>query len=549
MSTVGEHSEASDGDSGGFGDELAELSEAELEERANKSVQEFYSHGEQEATEWRESILDDEAEKSLDEFYNRFGGLKQGRADTLSEWRESFLEQEAESAFEYRTELFNKSAEAHLENPEWRSKFSEFVDTGVTQTGGSSASVFGSSFDDSQLGQAKGESLDIVAQNPNGVQFSKVAKAVLDDEAIQNATYQYKQLKDWITESEYTQTSESGGIWVEPSLHLSKQYASRKTARQQDGANSNGQTGAELEPQYPKDRVKSILDKRVRLDDGDDGDLHDYRLEFLRELATELANIDDKWTIFERIRKAEYLLIPYLTRFNDDNRAGETQEGFNFALKTAARDYHNAILLTVTVDPKRFDSHSEALESLTDKRANLVQWLSTEYQLGYRPENMSVLEYQENGLPHYHIVLFGCTWLASQEQLSAKWSGMGVGSVVDVRSVGSRNGSWIMHKDGVTTTLSDYLGKSIQELVDLSSMSVAELQEQVDSGDIHLWRQALYWATGKQYYSCSPSLKESNDGDSQPHIAEWRFVGVAEYSEIPSHVVQNSVNRGRPPPD
>jgi hypothetical protein len=346
-----------------------------------------------------------------------------------------------------------------------------------------------------------------------------------------------------------------GSLWVEPRLdafHLSQQYASRKTARGEGEGSSNRETSAKLEPQYPKDRVKSILRKRTRLDDGGDAvTKHDYRQEVLRELATELANVDDRYTIFERLRGQgqEYLLIPYLTRFNTPSRARERQKGLDFALDTAAREYLNATVLTVTVDPKRHENHAAALESLSENKGRLMSWLSTEYQLGYRPENLSVLEYQENGLPHYHIVLFGCTWLTSQEQLSAKWSDLGAGSVVDVRMVGSRNGSFMMHKDGVTTTLRDYLGKSIQELVTLSSMSPAELEEQVDSGDIHLWRQALYWATGKQYYSCSQSLKKSKDGDSLPPVSVWRFVGVAQYSEIPSHVVQNSVNRGRPPPD
>jgi len=528
------------GGSVGFGEELAELSEAELAERANKSVQEFYSHPEQEATEWRESILEKEAEESLETFYSH-------AEQEATEWRESVLEQEAEDALAHHQELFRESAEEYLAEQE--SRFGEFVDT-ESQTGGGSDTAFDSLFADDQLGQAKAESLEIIAQNADGVQFGEVAKAALDDGAVQNATYQYKQLKDWVSGSEYIQTSKNGGIWVEPSLHLSQQYASRKTTRGETGRNSNGETGAKLEPQYPKDRVKSILDKRVRLDDGGDGvTKHDYRQEILRELATERANIDDRYTILERIRRAEYLLIPYLTRFNDESKAGDIQEGFKFALEIAARRFDNAIVLTVTVDPKRFSSHAEATESISENKGRLMSWLSTEYQLGYRPENLSVLEYQENGLPHYHIVLFGCTWLTSQEQLSAKWSDLGAGSVVDVRMAGSRNGSFMMHKDGVTTTLRDYLGKSIQELVTLSSMSPAELEEQVDSGDIHLWRQALYWATGKQYYSCSQSLKKSKDGDSLPPVSVWRFVGVAQYSEIPSHVVQNSVNRGRPPPD
>lgn len=548
---------ASEDDSTGFGDELSDLSEAELAERANKSVDEFYNRSEERATEWRESILEEEAAASMDEFYSRTGGLSQNGENTLSEWRQSFLEDEAESAFDSHTELFSKSAKAHLENPEWQSRYGEFVDTEISQTGSTATAAIAGLFDDDQLGQAKGEALDIVAQNPDGVQFAEIVKNVLDDRAVTNATYQYKQLKDWIKASEYTQTSMEGGIWVKPSLHLSKQYADQINARQQGDENSNGETGEKFKPQYPKDRVKSILDKRVRLDDGEDGvDLHDYRWEILREQATELANIDDKWTIFERIDRAEYLLLKYTNRFNDVGRAEDILDGLNFALNAAAREYSNAVVLTVTVDPKRFDSHSAAVESITENKGRLMDWLAYQVAPGTErdmPENMSVLEFQENGLPHYHIVLFGCSWLTSQEQLSAKWSDLGVGSVVDARVAGSRNGSFIMHNDdGVTRTLKDYLGKSARELVELAGMSPAELQEQVENGDIHMWRQALYWATGKQYYSCSPDLKKSNDGDDvedeQGDVTIWEFVGVARYEDIPAHVRQQGSFGGIPPP-
>lgn len=391
--------------------------------------------------------------------------------------------------------------------------------------------------------------------SPDGTPFAKVVSDVFDTAASAGAEYQLARRFYQRHSEHFIIERRQGILWVEPkpsAFHLSKQYASRKTTRGESDSSSNRETGSKLEPQYPKDRVKSILNKRVRLDDGSDGvDLHDYRPELLKELATERANIDDKWTIYERLRGSgqEYLLVPYLTRFNDSSKAGDVQSGFNFALETTAEQYHNAVVLTVTVDPKRHESHAGALESITENKGRLLSWLSTEYQLGYRPESLSVLEFQENGLPHYHIVLFGCTWLTSQEQLSAKWSDLGVGSVVDVRSVGSRNGSWLMHKDGVTTTLKDYLGKSIQELVDLAGMDTEEIQQQAHSGDVHLWRQALYWATERQYYSCSPSLKESKDGDTLPHVSVWSFVGVAKYNQIPSHVVDNALRIDRPPPD
>lgn len=306
------------------------------------------------------------------------------------------------------------------------------------------------------------------------------------------------------------------------------------------------------EPQYPKDRVRSILSKRTLLDGSTGG--HDYRAELLGELATERENIADRFSIFERVRGqgADHLLIPYTTRFNSRDRATDTQGRFRTALRKAAGEYSDAVVLTVTVDPKRHESLSAALESLTENKGRLLSWLSTDYQLGHRPDNLSVLEFMENGLPHAHIVLFGRSWLMHHRGLSAKWSDLGAGSVVDVRTATNRGKEWLMHNDdGGTVTLRQYLGKAIRGLVDLAGMDESELRDAVDSGEVSgLWKHALYWATERQYCSCSPALKESTD-DGLPHVTEWRFRGVATYADIPAHVRRDAVvarRQGRPPP-
>jgi hypothetical protein len=68
---------------------------------------------------------------------------------------------------------------------------------------------------------------------------------------------------------------------------------------------------------------------------------------------------------------------------------------------------------------------------------------------------------------------------------------------------------------------------------------------------VSLWRQALYWATERQYYSCSSSLKPDTDDNRLPHITQWESVGVAEYRELPGHIRANAtvLAWGWPPPD
>lgn len=421
-----------------------------------------------------------------------------------------------------------------------------------------------------------------VRHSPSGVPLSKVVGDVFGQDAVKSAGADYQLARRFVKRCSHFKTDRRDGhLWVEPSLeafNLSQQYVNRKTTGRDGDGLSNDETGGKTrqsrqadsptgggtdvssgvedgvgppEPQYPKDRAKGVLSKRTILDDSDGG--HDYRDELLRELATERENQADKYQVFERVRGQgnDYLLIPYLTRFNSRDNATNTQSRFRTALDMAAERYRDAVVLTVTADPKRHDSLTAALESIAENKNRLLSWLASDYQLGHRPENLSVLEFQDNGLPHYHIVLFGRSWLMHQRALSAKWDSLGTGRVVDVRTANERGGRFLMHNDdGGTVAVRDYLGKAVRGLVELAGMDNDDLRDAVDAGDVSgLWKHALYWATERQYCSCSPGLKEST-GDGLPHVTIWRFRGVSQYRDIPAHVKRDAVVFGRahPPP-
>jgi hypothetical protein len=98
-------------------------------------------------------------------------------------------------------------------------------------------------------------------------------------------------------------------------------------------------------------------------------------------------------------------------------------------------------------------------------------------------------------------------------------------------------------------SLSYYLGKAIRGLEEIAEMDVDDLEDMIEAGDTTLWRQILYWATGRQYYTCSPSLKATDGGDDGlPHVPEWEFVGAATYQNIPAHVRRTARFAGLPPP-
>jgi len=349
-----------------------------------------------------------------------------------------------------------------------------------------------------------------------------------------------------------------GSVWVyltPEAFHLNR---SKHSSKNGDGSGMDLLTD-ETQGEYAKDRAEADLSKYTTIEsDSVKGNL-------FGALATEQESIDSIWNIFENERKGgrgdQFLCIPYWNRFNSQKRAIDNRDSFTTGLDRAAKEYDQACLFTGTTDPKIHGSIMDAVESLYKTKDRFMQWLDYEPtgdapDRGNFDDHLCVLEWMDNGLPHLHILLFGDGWVADQEALSDYW-GQYQGKIVDVRSVSNRNGQWIIREGESRVSARQYLGKSMRLLCDLASMDpgdVRDAADQIRSGDQSddLWKLALYWVSGKHFFSCSDDLKESKD-EGLPHVPQYRYVGTARYDQIPAYIRRNATfcipSSGLPPPD
>lgn len=372
------------------------------------------------------------------------------------------------------------------------------------------------------------------------------------------STTEYQRIRRFINRTEWLRaTTEQGFTQVEPTpavFGLDSLESAESISQKQGTATGStdtfdklGETGS-AQSDYPKDRINRLREKVVRLDGY--GGHTDHRESVLREFAQYRENTADKFTMLKRRIAEEWLLIEYQTRFNTKHRAESSLGRFKTALRRASEDFRGAAVLSLPIDPKRRESHTEATERIAEKANSLKS--SLRYRTGGF-EAVSVFDFQRNGLPHYHIVLFGVSVVddgdsrmgeatVSEAEVREYWDeNADMGSQVAVQSARLSRGEWLLHDDDRKVSLSYYLGKRMRELIRVAEMDESELWELVESGDTELWRHGLFWATGKQYVSCGDSLKESgSDDDELPYAPAWEYVGTMKYEQVPGFILEDA---------
>ncbi|WP_424017994.1 hypothetical protein ACOZ4N_19320 [Halorientalis pallida] len=252
----------------------------------------------------------------------------------------------------------------------------------------------------------------------------------------------------------YVRKSESSGVLVvTPTLRLLDLITEGIT-----------QTGSSEGLTYDREYLRNYLarvdsvddDLRELLEDGFTSYLNrieDYRLLFDVHMVGRTGGETQR-----RMTKR------YKTRFNDDGRVSKQFARFNDALEYGYDHAENAVLATLTTDPKQHDSLLDAIDSINENFNRLLSYFDSDPSTKAdthesdvrtwrpeldddvtgrpreRPDYIKALEFSEKGYPHLHVLFFdvptrdgdGMPWLCDKPEIASKWSDYGQGEIVDV---------------------------------------------------------------------------------------------------------------------
>jgi|GEM_PF-1460064 hypothetical protein len=183
------------------------------------------------------------------------------------------------------------------------------------------------------------------------------------------------------------------------------------------------------------------------------------------------------------------MVLPYKTRFTDPARQQEVIEGFRAAYKKASKKHMKGVFLTLTSQPNKNKSLWEINQTTKQAWGLFTKFLNR--TLPARAEWIKTAEFQQNGMLHYHIMIFGINWLCHKSVIQYAWRHYGGGSILDIHTIRQDYTGWHWSRSRPSDAAGKQPGDHLQSYLE-KSMSPQH--------------GAMYWATGIQAWTCSKSL-------------------------------------------
>jgi len=200
--------------------------------------------------------------------------------------------------------------------------------------------------------------------------------------------------------------------------------------------------------------------------------------------------------------------------------------------RNASVRYKEGVFLTLTMDPKRYSSLYEAARLISKAWNRFMSWLRK--RVGFRPRYVAVLEWQDSGNPHLHVVLFGISRIEDHYKLTEYLKRIGFGEVHWEYQVVNNGGSWVWKNKsskprGLSYSVLDYLEKYLYKVFfgSGSSETFNETSKAATNStvfDVSVMKIGLYFATDKRFFNYSHELYRP-----VYYPREWGWVFLGSY--------------------
>ena len=268
-----------------------------------------------------------------------------------------------------------------------------------------------------------------------------------------------------------------------------------------------------------------------------------------------------------------FCYLPYRHRFSD---VSEIIQRFYEVFEKASRRYRVGVWLTLTFNPKDLEKMDYlsyryyAMKCLN----RFLSWLRKRYR-GVDWAYLCSIEFMENGLIHFHIVVFGLRRIEDAYVFMRRLRGWGFGYVHYMYVIVNRDGNWfpakvvrvdncdgaglpkellIASRIGLKNYLAKYMSKTLKAikhiysilssstgtLDSIYSVSQTSLQSGISQNSYglskngtlatvtstiisNIWKLALYWALRLRFFSYSKNIMVSS---KRIRIGRYSFIGV-----------------------
>jgi len=196
---------------------------------------------------------------------------------------------------------------------------------------------------------------------------------------------------------------------------------------------------------------------------------------------------------------------------------------FDLVFERASMIYNVGVFLTLTMNPNCYSNLYDACKRISEALNRLMSFLSR--RLGRRPLYVAVLEPQDSGNPHLHVVMFGVGRVEDHFKLTRILVRHGFGYVHFEYKVMLSRGRWVWANSRPGNC----------NVIDVRIYLRKYLEKEFNVNDGRAFSKlGFYFASNKRFYTCSRSLLDRR-GKKR---GGWFFIGSWHFLKVPDCILE-----------